>query len=323
MAYIHKVDSNQDNGSSRVLSMMDLSEDFTQRVLNIYGEDGHRWLQSLPTILDEISSIWDVRLKPPFQDLSMNYVAPAIRSDGSDAVLKVGVPNPELETEIAALKVFDGLGVVNIFQSNQELGALLLERLRPGEPLLQMGDDEFATAIAIKVIRQLHSCSAKYDSFPSVADWFQGFQRLRDMFGGDTGPFPNELIETAEVLSQDLITSMEASILLHADLHHWNILSAEREQWLAIDPKGVIGEPAYETGAWLRNPFPDILEMPNPERMISRRIDQFANDLGYDRERIFGWGFTQAVLASCWSFEDGEKEWEDWLAVAEVIASSK
>jgi streptomycin 6-kinase len=302
---------------------MVLSEDFTQRVLSTHGEDGRHWLQSLPTLLDEIASIWDVRIKPPFQDLSMNYVAPAILGDGSEAVLKVGVPNPELAFEIAALTAFNGFGAIRLLKSNQELGALLLERLRPGEPLIQMGDDELATAIATKVIRQLQRCSVKHVSFPSVADWFQGFQRLRDMFGGETGPFPRELIEKAEVLSQDLITSMEASVLLHGDLHHWNILSSEREQWLAIDPKGIIGEPAYETGAWLRNPFPDILEKSNPERVLSRRIDQFSNDLGYDRGRIIGWGFTQAVLASYWSFEDREKDWGDWIAVAEVIASLK
>jgi streptomycin 6-kinase len=300
---------------------MVLSEDFTQRILRVYGEDGHHWLQSLPIIMDEIASSWDVRIKPPFQNLSMNYVAPAILSDGSEAVLKVGVPNSELALEIAALKAFNGFGAVKLLESDQELGALLLERLRPGEPLIQMGDDEHATAVAIMVIRQLQSCSVKHVSFPSVADWFHGFQRLRDMFGGETGPIPNELIEKAEGLSQDLITSMEASVLLHGDLHHWNILSSEREQWLAIDPKGVIGEPAYETGAWLRNPFPGILEMANPESVISRRIDQFSNDLGYDRERIVGWGFTQAVLASSWSFQDRETDWEGWLAVAEVIAS--
>lgn len=303
--------------------MKDLSEDFTRRILNIYGEDGRRWLQSLPTILDEISSLWEVRLKPPYRDLSMNYVAPAIRSDGSEAVLKVGVPNPELETEIAALKAFNGSGAVYLFESNQELGALLLERLRPGEPLSQMEDDGSATAMAIEVIRHLQNCPVKNHSFPSVADWFRGFRRLRDIFGGGTGPFPKELIETVEVLSQDLVASMDEFILLHGDLHHWNILSGERQPWLAIDPKGVIGEPAYETGAWLRNPFPDILGMPDPARMISRRIDQFVDELGYDRERIFGWGLTQAVLAGFWSFEDRQEDWGEWLAVAEVISNSK
>ena len=105
-------------------------------------------------------------------------------------------------------------------------------------------------------------------------------------------------------------------------LHHWNILSSEREPWLAIDPKGVIGEPEYETGAWIRNPFPNIFEISNPDRMIARRIDQFSSELGYDRERIYGWGFSQAVLAACWSYEEQGEDWESWLAVAGLILKS-
>jgi streptomycin 6-kinase len=302
--------------------MIALSDDFTHRILNTFGEDGLHWLQSLPLILEEISSTWDVRLKPPFQDMSFNYVAPATRSDGSEVVLKVGVPNPELVTEIAALKAFSGNGAVTLYKADPELGALLLERLKPGIPVFNMRDDELATSVASEVIHRLQDSSENHDDFPTVGDWFQGFKRLRDKFGGETGPFPGELIDKAEVLSHDLHTSMETPTLLHGDLHHWNILSSERESWLAIDPKGVIGEPEYETGAWLRNPFPNILEMPNPVRMIARRIDQFSDELGFDRERLYGWGFAQAVLASCWSYEDKDEDWESWLAVAEFIAKS-
>jgi streptomycin 6-kinase len=300
-----------------------LSDDFILRILNTFGEDGRLWLQSLPSILQQLSSTWDVRLMPPFQDMSFNYVAPAIRSDDTEVVLKVGVPNPELVTEIAALKSFNGNGAVILFNVASDLGALLLERLRPGTPLFNVDDDDFATKAACEVIRKLQISSFDHDVFPTVREWFRGFQRLRDEFNGETGPFPNHLVDEAEVISRDLLTSMETPTLLHGDLHHWNILSSEREPWLAIDPKGVIGEPEYETGAWLRNPFPNILEMSNPVRMIARRIDQFSNELGFDRERIYGWGFAQAVLAACWSYEDKDEDWESWLAVAEFIAKSK
>jgi streptomycin 6-kinase len=302
--------------------MIALSDDFTRRILNAFGEGGRLWLKSLPSILEEISSTWDVELMPPFQDMSFNYVAPATRSDGSEVVLKVGVPNPELITEIAALKAFNGNGAVILYETDPELGALLLERSRPGKPVFNLSDDELSTSVASEVIRRLQDTSEKNDAFPTVGDWFQGFQRLRVKFGGGTGPFPKEVIDKAEVLSRDLLTSMEILALLHGDLHHWNILSSEREPWLAIDPKGVIGEPEYETGAWLRNPFPNILEMSNPDRMIARRIDQFADELGFDRKRISGWGFTQAVLAACWSYEDKDDDWESWLTIAELIIKS-
>lgn len=259
---------------------------------------------------------------PPFSEMAFNYVAPAIRSGGSDVVLKVGVPRKELVTEIAALKAFNGNGAVALYQADPEMGALLLERLRPGTPLFNVDDDDFATKAACEVIRQLQISSFDHDVFPTVGEWFRGFQRLRDEFNGETGPFPNHLVDEAEVISRDLLASMETPVLLHGDLHHWNILSSEREPWLAIDPKGVIGESEFETGAWIRNPFPNILELPNPSIMIARRIDQFSNELGLNRERIYGWAFAQAVLSAYWSFEEKDEDWENWLAVAEMIKNS-
>jgi streptomycin 6-kinase len=302
--------------------MMALSDDFTRRILNTFGEDGRRWLESLPSILEELSSTWDVKLMPPFSEMSFNYVAPAVLRDGSEVVLKVGVPRTELVTEIAALKAFNGNGAVGLYKADPKMGALLLERLRPGMSLYNVGDDEFATKAACEVICKLCTSSLEHDVFPTVGDWFRGFQRLRDEFNGETGPFPNHLVDEAEVISRDLLASMDAPILLHGDLHHWNILSSEREPWLAIDPKGVIGESEYETGAWVRNPFPNILEMSNPDRMIARRLDQFSIELGFDRERIYGWGFSQAVLSAYWSYEDKDEDWENGLAVAEVIKNS-
>jgi streptomycin 6-kinase len=302
--------------------MVILADDFTHRILNSFGEDGRLWLQSLPSILEELSSTWDLKLMPPYREMSFNYVAPALQSDGLEGVLKVGVPRTELVTEIAALKVFNGTGAVALYKADPEMGALLLERLRPGKPLFNAADDEFATRVASEVIRQLQSSSLDHDVFPTVGDWFQGFQRLRDEFNGETGPFPSELIDKAESISHDLLVSMERLTLLHGDLHHWNILSSEREPWLAIDPKGVIGEPEYETGAWIRNPFPNILEMSNPARMIVRRVHQFSIELGFDRDRIYGWAFSQAVLSAYWSYEEKDKGWENWLAVAEIIKNS-
>jgi streptomycin 6-kinase len=99
----------------------------------------------------------------------------------------------------------------------------------------------------------------------------------------------------------------------------WNILSAQQQPWLAIDPKGVIGEPAYELGAWLRNPFPDILKEVNAESLILRRANQLAGQLGFDRDRILAWGLAQAILAAWWSYIDDQPDWVSWLDVAALF----
>jgi len=112
---------------------------------------------------------------------------------------------------------------------------------------------------------------------------------------------------------------MREPVLLHGDLHHDNILAAERQPWLAIDPKGLVGEPEYEVGALLRNPMPGLLAIPHPERVLARRLDILAESLGFDRDRLRAWGLAQAVLAAWWSIEDHGQGWETWIACAALL----
>ena len=82
---------------------------------------------------------------------------------------------------------------------------------------------------------------------------------------------------------------MSELVLLHRDLHHGTILlSAQRKSWLAIDSKGLLGEREYEVGAMLRNPMPKLLTQPQPERILSRRLDQLSEELEFDRDRLLG-----------------------------------
>jgi streptomycin 6-kinase len=217
-----------------------------------------------------------------------------------------------------ALGIFRGQGAVALLDQHAESGAMLLERLLPGKAIIQLHDKQ-ATDGAILVMGLLHGKVVPEDSFPTVAHWARGLNRLRATFGGGSGPFPNSLVEEAQGISNELLSSMDQPTLLHGDLHHWNILSAHRSPWLAIDPKGVVGEPAYEAGAWVRNPFPDLLKWSNVKRVIGRRIEQLSNALGVNRERIQGWSLYQAVLSAWWSFEDGDPNWEAWIEVAKLI----
>jgi streptomycin 6-kinase len=284
-----------------------LSKEFAKRISAVYGRDGEGWLETLPSLLNETSQKWSLTLHRPFDNMAYHYVAPATSMDGREVVLKVGVPNKELLNEINALRSYNGTGAVNLLEADPELGTMLLERLVPGNAVIHLRDDEQATRVAIEVMAELHKAEAASPDFPTVGDWAEGFKRLRNNFDGGPGPFPSHLVELAEGIWQDLQPGMDAPLLLHGDLHHWNILSATREPWLAIDPQGVIGERAYEAGAWIRNPFPDILKWSNPKTMIARRIDQFALELGLDRSRIHGWGIYQAVLAGWWSYEEGNR----------------
>jgi streptomycin 6-kinase len=90
---------------------------------------------------------------------------------------------------------------------------------------------------------------------------------------------------------------------------------------LVIDPKGIVGEPAYEVGALLRNPF-TIFDGPGLKRITVRRLDILAETLGMDREQLRQWSLAQAVLSAWWSYEDGgdPADWEPTMRLAGVLA---
>lgn len=90
---------------------------------------------------------------------------------------------------------------------------------------------------------------------------------------------------------------------------------------MAVDPQGVVGEPAYEVGAFLRNPIPEVWTWPELAKVMDRRVGVFIEELGFDRRRLIGWGFAQAVLSAIWSVEDHGTSDEGWLVVAEGLQS--
>ena len=294
--------------------------DFADRMMRLYGDAGTQWIADLPGLIADCARRWGLVVQRPFANLSFNYAAPATRQDATAVVLKIGFPNKELHTEIEALAHYNGCGIAQLYEFDAEQGAFLLERLQPGTMLSEVADDETATRIAAEVMRQLWQPPPPSHAFPTITDWSQGLDRLRKEFNGGTGPFPARLVEIAETLFTDLLASQAEQVLLHGDLHHYNILRAERQEWLAIDPKGVVGEPAYEIGALLRNPF-DFLDTPNPQRKLARRVDILSEYLSLDSQRIIGWGIAQAVLSSWWSYEDEGEVWTEAVTCADLLAT--
>jgi streptomycin 6-kinase len=305
--------------------MVFVPAEFARATIALHGDAGRLWLRRLPRLVEEYAARWSLKVGAHFAPLSYNYAAHAEAPGGERLVLKVGVPVPELLSEMEALRLFGGRGAVRLVDFDTKDGVLLLERLEPGTPLTMLceTDDAAATSAAAVVMRKLWRPVPNEHSFPTVADWGKGFRRMRECFGGTTGPFPRRLVEEAESLFDELLDSSDAPVLLHADLHHGNVLAAARAPWLAIDPKGLVGEPAYETGALLRNPLPQLFNWPQPVRASERRIAQLSDELGLDRSRVRGWGLAQAVLAGWWSFEDTGEGGEFGIAAAEVLAATR
>ncbi|MCA9869512.1 MAG: phosphotransferase [Anaerolineae bacterium] len=298
---------------------LSLSREFRNRIAGAFGSDGRQWLDDLPALLDEYAARWSLTILPPFEPLSYNFAAPATGPDGQAVVFKAGVPRPDLNSEIEALRVYAGRGCVQLLTADAQRGVMLLERIEPGTKLKAEPDDACATEIAAQVMQSLWQPLPAGHSFKPVTDWAAGLNRLRDRYGGGTGPLPADRVALAESLFAELFRTASPAVLLHGDLHHENILAGDRAPWLAIDPQGVAGEPAYEVGALLRNPMPEVALWPDLAHIQRRRVDQLAEILGFHRQRIVGYGVAQAVLSAAWTLEDHGEVDTAALACADAL----
>jgi streptomycin 6-kinase len=301
-----------------------IPEDFARAVVAFRGAAGEAWLRGLPATIEACAARWSLEVGPPFLPLYYNYVARADGADGARLVLKICFPDDEAPTEREAMRLFDGRGAARLIEADAGRSALLLERLEPGTKLSELcdADDEGAISAAVNVMRSLSRPAPLVHEFPSVADWGKGFARHRARHEGTSGPLPARLFDEAETLFRELNDSADEPVLLHGDLHQGNIIAARRAPWLAIDPKGIVGDAAYEVGALLRNPNDRILGWPNLPRVMGRRIRQLSEELGFERERVRGWGLSQAILTSIWSCEERDSP-AFGVACAEVIAAAE
>lgn len=280
---------------------MNLPVGFIQNIHASFGERGRVWLLHLPDLIEEASQRWGLLDIKPVLNLSYNFVAFA-RQAGEEVVLKLGVPNRELTSEMQALKLFGGAGACRLLDCDEDKGFLLIERLKPGVMLAEMEDDEKRTHIAIDVMQGLWKpAPIESQRFIRLTDWFGELKRVRPMFNGGTGPFPGEIFERVEAQLPELFDD-EDICLMHGDFHHYNILSSERG-WLVIDPKGVIGPAGYEIGPFMLNPWAKPMDRIQFKVQAERRVSILRERLGWERETIIGWALAHSVLSAYWDLE--------------------
>lgn len=292
--------------------MTHLPQTLKKNILSIYGDTGRQWIEQLPQLLANYAQKWQLTLGNPFSNLSFNYVTEARLADSAPVVLKCGVPNKEFIQEIAALQHFNGVGAVRLLESDTEQGVLLLEKVMPGIMLEDDHSPQKATEYAVELMRELHKPIHGTSPFPTLQDWFKGFDHLYERFNGTTGPFSKKLIERTQNISHDLLSSMGQPVLLHGDLHYANILLSATQGWLAIDPKGVIGEPEYEI------PLPRLNAKKMSSQELTYELDHFIALSGFDRTRIMNWFFCKTTLAAWWSFEDSGEIYQPFLDCAQI-----
>jgi streptomycin 6-kinase len=297
-----------------VPSELPLPPAFVTNIKRHHGAPGLAWLRSLPSLVDRLAQHWSLTLEPHYLELSFSYVAAARRADGAACVLKISFPEPEGLSAIESLRIWNGSGVCRLLEASTEDGAVLLERLEPGTTLASLAseDDDTATLVTAGLMKTLWQSPPEPNGLISLELWFRELLAHRTRHGG-AGRFPRDLLARGEDLSRELLASIASPVMLHGDLHHFNILRAEREPWLAIDPKGLTGEAGFEVAAFLRNPGP------LPRALLSRRLDILTHVLGLDRGRTRDWCFAEAMLNACWSHDDVQKEFDRKIEWTELM----
>jgi len=249
---------------------------------------GRAWLDALAEAVDESAARWRLDLDDPFPDSFTSLAIPGRTGDGADVVLKVQYVDRETEHEARALREWGGDGAILLLDEFRDRDALLLERCIPGTPV----PPDRSLDVLLGLLPRLWK-PATAPPFWTLAEeasrWAATLQANRQ-----TNP---RLIDAALDAISALGPSQGEQVLLHQDLHGGNVLAAQREPWLVIDPKPLVGEREFGLAPIIRSP-----ELGHSRRDVIWRLDRLTGELGLDRERARLWCIAQTVA---WSVADG------------------
>jgi streptomycin 6-kinase len=226
---------------------------------------------------------WSLTLGEPYMQGAAGYTTRATRADGTPVVLKLVHPHRESEHEADALELWDGDGAVRLLDRDDTGSALVLERCEPGTPLSELDADR-ALDILIELLPRLwRPAGPPFHTLEDEAAWWCEY--LPKTWHGE-----RDLLDAALDALRTLAPAQGEQVLLHQDLHADNVLSAQREPWLVIDPKPLVGEREFAVAPIVRS-----IELGHSKRDVLHRFDRLTSELGLDRERARGWTIAQTV----------------------------
>jgi streptomycin 6-kinase len=250
------------------------------------------WLTGVPALLDELAQSWGLTPGAAYAPGACGHALRVDLADGTPAVLKLCNPDRETLNEPDALERWDGDGAVRLLARDDTRHAMLLERCEPGT-FLSAAQTEDTLGVFVGLLPRLWKSG---DGFASLEDeaaiWIDEIEREAH---------DPKLRDAALSYLRDLPSTQGEQVLLHQDLHGENVLAAEREPWLVIDPKPLAGEREFSIGPIVRS-----FELGHSKRDALYRLDRLTSELGLDRDRALGWTVAQTVA---WS-GGGTHYWE-------------
>jgi len=218
---------------------------------------------------------------------------------------------------VEALLLYGGRGMVQVLNVDREERTVLLERVLPGETL---GKAPIATALeaVASVLKQIRRAAPEGHGFPHVRAYHRAWPNHIRLYGG-AGPIDADLFEIGERVFLEMCDTSSAPVVLHGDLHYGNVLRSDRSGWLAIDPKGVLGEACYDVGDLFRNRVRDLHDDADPVAAMRWRVEAVADLTSFDRERVRLWAFAQAVLSEVWTADQPHRAGDVDLEAARLL----
>lgn len=262
------------------------------------GPNGADWARQAPRLLTECLDQWELKVSGPAMTGWTALVFPVVRADGSPAVIKVGWPHEESAGEHTALRIWGGHGAARLLAADPGRGALLLERLDPTRSLMEEEDVFAACEIIGELLGRLRVPAPP--TIRPLGDWLAGHLDRLDHPG-----MPRRFAARTQSLATELLPDAPA-VLLHTDLHFGNVLAAEREPWLAIDPKPFAGHPGFEFQPLLRNRVDEMGTGSALRWSVRHRLTIAAEAAGVDVEEARLWSLLHTGLQIRWAVDDPE-----------------
>ena len=241
------------------------------------------WLARVPELVTSCCEEWALMPGLAYPPGAAGHVIRVERSDGTPAVLKLIYPHRESEHEVDALALWKGDGAVRLLERSEDGFAILLERCEPGTVLAEEGQ-EVALDILIGLLPRLWKSAEGFATVEEGVPYLlQDLEQARDQ----------DLKNAALAYLRDLVPTQGERVLVNEDLHGENVLAAEREPWLVIDPKPVAAERELGVAPIVRS-----FELGHSKRQVLYRLDRLCSDLELERERALGWTVAHTVAWS-------------------------
>ncbi|MEV5279516.1 aminoglycoside phosphotransferase family protein [Streptomyces sp. NPDC051993] len=282
--------------------MIAVPDTFTRSTIEREGEPGAAWLAELPMLVDDLTQRWGCVPDGDVMHGGVGVIVPVRRQTDGTAVLKVSFPHPGNVHEPDAFAAWGGRGAVWLYERDDEHFAMLLERAHTSR-LSEIADGDEVVSVAARISRRLAVPAPP--GLPRMSEQADAWEaQLRKDAAELAHTMPRHVVDAAAATIRELGAS-QPDVLIHGDLHAGNILRADREPWLAVDPKGCVGDPAYDGGTLLKSRALTLLEADDMGKAAHRALDVFAEAAELDRVRVQRWAQLHAVQAAFWGRRHG------------------